>query len=317
MISVVIPLYNCKEYIDRSVNSILSQTVEVGEIIIVDDGSTDGGAEFVESKNYPRTQLIRQENRGVSAARNKGIRCAKGDYVAFLDADDRWLPNHISTLLQLEQEFPKQGFYCTSYYYGKDDTHLLTPGIAPGIPDTDGKLDYFIASTFASSPVVHISSFMASRDLLEEIGGFPEGIPAGEDVITFARLYGLTDFAFSPEPTSVYYIQDRAGKNIRPVTWHNPIDRMFDGLLFEAPHRKGVRQYVAAWHKGRMVGALFAHKPMLALREFSKAVAIQPLYKKIYTSLAASLYAIATNRSLLDLNLAGKGKTTNNEKTNG
>lgn len=311
MISVVIPLYNCRDYIDRCVNSILSQTVPVDEIIIVDDGSADGGAELVEGKGYPRTRLIRQENRGVSAARNKGIRNAKGDFIAFLDADDRWLPNHIATLKKLKESFPGLGFYATSYYFGKDDAGLVSPSRAAGVPQANGLLDYFTASTSASSPVIHISSFMASKELLEKVGGFPEGIPAGEDVITFARMFGETDFAYSPEPTSVYYIQEREGKNIRPVTWHNPIDSMFDRLLWDASHKNGVRTYVAAWHKGRMVGALFAHKPLLALREMGRAIVIRPFYKKIYTSLAASLYAIATNRSLLDLNLSGKGKKAN------
>lgn len=308
MISVVIPLYNCRDFIDRCVNSILQQTIPADEIIIVDDGSTDGGAEFVESKRYPRTKLIKQENKGVSAARNNGIMTAKGDFIAFLDADDRWLPNHLAALLSLRREFPGLRLYATSYYYGKDDNSLITPARAVGVPKDRGKLYYFTASTSASFPVIHISSFMAEKSLLEEVGGFPEGIPAGEDVITFARMYAKTDFAYSTEPTSVYYIQDRAGKNIRPVTWHNPIDKMFDALLSEASHRKGVRKYVAAWHKGRMVGALFGHKPLLAMREFAKAVMTQPLYKKIYTSLVASLYAIATNRSLLDLSLTGKGK---------
>ncbi|HOM77565.1 MAG TPA: glycosyltransferase family A protein, partial [Anaerohalosphaeraceae bacterium] len=88
-ISVVIPAYNCQAYIRRAIDSVLGQSRPADEIIVVDDGSTDGTAEAVRTYGA-KVILIQQENAGVSAARNAGIRAASGDWIAFLDADDEW-----------------------------------------------------------------------------------------------------------------------------------------------------------------------------------------------------------------------------------
>ena len=90
MISVVIPLYNKEKYIKRAIESVLNQTFQKFEIIVVNDGSTDKSAEIVQNIKDPRIRLINQKNAGVSAARNRGIQEAKYEYIAFLDADDFW-----------------------------------------------------------------------------------------------------------------------------------------------------------------------------------------------------------------------------------
>ena len=94
MISVVIPLYNKERYIERAVYSVLSQTFQLFEIVIVNDGSTDGSVSVIERMNNPLIRLIHQKNGGVSAARNRGIEEARFEYIAFLDADDEWKENH-------------------------------------------------------------------------------------------------------------------------------------------------------------------------------------------------------------------------------
>ena len=89
MFSVVIPLYNKEKFIERCLNSVMGQSFKNFEVIVVDDGSTDKGAELV-AKKYPNVKLIRKKNGGVSSARNVGITYATKNYVAFLDADDKW-----------------------------------------------------------------------------------------------------------------------------------------------------------------------------------------------------------------------------------
>ena len=106
MISIVIPLYNKKELIVKTVQSILNQTYHNFEIIIVDDGSTDGSADEVKTIKDSRIRLISQKNSGVASARNRGIKESQGDFVAFIDADDLWSPDYLYTLISLTQNYP-------------------------------------------------------------------------------------------------------------------------------------------------------------------------------------------------------------------
>ena len=108
LISIILPLYNGKSLVSKSIGGVLSQTFTNWELIVVDDGSTDGGAAHIES-TYPNVRVIRQPNTGVASARNNGIRHASGDIVAFLDQDDEWLPNKMREQWELLKKDP----YCT------------------------------------------------------------------------------------------------------------------------------------------------------------------------------------------------------------
>src|ERR1035441_8596585 len=99
-ISVVIPLYNKAPYVGRALSSVFRQTIQDFECIVVDDGSTDGGGDLVEKMSDPRLRLVRQANGGVSRARNQGINLARHPLIAFLDADDEWLPGFLEANLR-------------------------------------------------------------------------------------------------------------------------------------------------------------------------------------------------------------------------
>lgn len=105
-ISVIIPLFNKESYIKRAIRSVISQTHPANEIIVVDDGSTDNGPAIVSAIEDHRIKLLSEENAGVSSARNHGISHAKGDVVAFLDADDEWHPNFLEVIGRLIALFP-------------------------------------------------------------------------------------------------------------------------------------------------------------------------------------------------------------------
>ena len=100
MFSVVIPLYNKEKYISRAIKSVIEQTYKIFELIIIDDGSIDNSVNIVKKHKDSRIRLIEQENSGVSATRNKGIKNAKYNYIAFLDADDEWKPNFLDTIVR-------------------------------------------------------------------------------------------------------------------------------------------------------------------------------------------------------------------------
>src|SRR5690606_11857402 len=114
MFSIVIPLYNKEQSVTNTLQSVLNQTYTEFEVVIVNDGSTDNSVEKVEAFNDPRIRLIHQANAGVSAARNKGIEEAKFEWIAFLDADDLWMENHLSTLRNMIETYPEYKAFCNS-----------------------------------------------------------------------------------------------------------------------------------------------------------------------------------------------------------
>jgi len=131
--SIVIPLYNKEATIARAIQSVLNQTVQDFEIVIVNDGSTDKGPDIVSAIKDSRIRLIHQENQGVSAARNKGIAEAKYDLIAFLDADDEWHPQFIEEILNLKSKYPMCDVYATNYFY-KESDKVLFKTIINGLP---------------------------------------------------------------------------------------------------------------------------------------------------------------------------------------
>ena len=113
--SVVIPLYNKGREIARTLGGVAAQTYTPLEVIVVDDGSTDDSARVVEGLDLPGVRLIRQPNGGVSAARNRGIAEAKGDYIALLDADDYWKPEYLERVAALIGRYPGCGLYSMGF----------------------------------------------------------------------------------------------------------------------------------------------------------------------------------------------------------
>src|SRR5215831_7065603 len=105
-VSVIIPVYNCEKYVADAIQSVLNQTYQNLEIIVVDDGSTDHSAQVVRSFQ-PTVQYFHQPNQGMGAARNYGISLAKGDYFSFLDADDLWTPNKIRMQISVLAQAPE------------------------------------------------------------------------------------------------------------------------------------------------------------------------------------------------------------------
>src|SRR5690554_3840739 len=115
MISVVIPLYNKEKSIMNTIQSVLNQTFQDFEIVVINDGSTDKSAEIVEHIKDFRIRLVHQENQGVSAARNRGIKEAKYDWVAFLDGDDWWSDDFLTVLNDLQIKYPDAGIWAGQY----------------------------------------------------------------------------------------------------------------------------------------------------------------------------------------------------------
>lgn len=150
-ITVVIPLFNKRAEVQRSVQSALNQTLPPAEVIVIDDGSTDGSADVVAGLESSLVRLIRKENEGVSAARNLGVQEAKSTHVAFLDADDIWSANHLETLSVLMQTVPSVRFLSTAHRI-QEAGRVVTPNTTFPLGWRGGVSNFL--SAYAASPFI-------------------------------------------------------------------------------------------------------------------------------------------------------------------
>lgn len=204
MISVVIPLYNKEHHVLRAVESVLGQTHAELELVVVDDGSKDGGAALVEAVADRRVRLHRQPNGGVSAARNRGVALTSAPLVAFLDADDAWEPDFLANVRALADRHPEAVGVAMNYtVVSPDGSRALGVDPARAPAQLLDPLAYFRIGKHG--PPVSSSSVAVRRDALLAAGGFPEGVRLGEDIDTWLRLLFEGPVVFDPRPGAVYF----------------------------------------------------------------------------------------------------------------
>jgi glycosyltransferase involved in cell wall biosynthesis len=204
-ISVVIPTFNRQVHTSRAIDSVLAQTRPVEQIIVVDDGSTDGTAEAVVGQFGSAVTLIRQKNAGVSAARNRGIREAQGEWIAFLDSDDIWLPTKIERQMEAIEIFGSQFGLCfTDNSFGGNSCMNQSAFEETGFNQNHGANDLGIFQEpvkrlLAGREPFFTSSLLVLRALLEALDGFDETLTIGEDTDMVFRLSFRTRFCFVAE----------------------------------------------------------------------------------------------------------------------
>jgi glycosyltransferase involved in cell wall biosynthesis len=181
------------------VNSALAQSFAGFELILVDDGSTDGSLDTVGDLADPRIRILRQANAGASAARNAGLAAARADWVAFLDADDLWLPDHLAELHRIREQHPDAGLIGTAFLHSGPDGLFAPP--PPGEGEI-GEIAYFEAVGRGASPL-WTSSAAIRRDVFGALGGFNND-PIGQDSEYWARIAFSYPVATSTRPTAVY-----------------------------------------------------------------------------------------------------------------
>ena len=254
--SVIVPLYNMEDSVERAIRSVLNQTVQDFEIVVVNDGSTDNGVNIVKAINDPRICLIHQENQGVSAARNCGIAEAKYEWIAFLDADDEWLPEFLETIRRMIEHYPECSLYATRYFL-QSPTGERTPAIVRDLPnDFEGLLENYFEIATRSYPPVWTSATCARKTTLTKIGGFPLGVTMGEDILTWARIAVKFNIAYSSSCCSIFYRAKAENDEILPSRVPADEDVVGRGLAMllhniGADRKNSLRRYCALWHKMR------------------------------------------------------------------
>lgn len=284
MITVIIPLYNKATSIANALDSVLAQTYQDFEVVVVDDGSTDDGTAIVDAYTDSRIRLIRQENAGVSAARNRGIAEARGEYVAFLDADDEWMPEFLAEIVALQKEFPASRAQATRYVQCQNGTHKDI--ILNRIPfnGVRGVLANYFEVTNYSNPPVWTGAVCIERTLLQEIGGFPLGVKSGEDLLTWARIAVHTQWAYSLNAYAIFNMEGY-DKNECPKRIPAEVDVVgneLKQLWKQNPQAKGLKHYIAHWHKMRSSIYLRLGMRKKSFKEALKGLRYHPLNWKLY-----------------------------------
>ncbi len=196
-ISVVIPSYNRRHTIERALDSVYAQSSPVDEVILVDDGSTDGIASLVANR-YPQVDIRQQANLGVSAARNRGIAAASSEWIALLDSDDSWLPKKIERVRQAHDEAPQYVLY-------HSDEIWIRHGLRVNPKNKHRKSGGWIFEQCLPLCAISPSASVIKRSVLHDIGLFDQDLPACEDYDLWLRLCHRFPVHYLDEPLIVKY----------------------------------------------------------------------------------------------------------------
>jgi len=200
MFSVVIPLYNKELSIQSTLSSVLNQTVQDFEVVVVNDGSTDASLAKVKEMDDPRIRVVDKPNGGVSSARNRGVQEAKYDWIAFLDGDDLWKQNHLQEILKMIALFPHEKIFATSFEYSDKRATFKQPG---------GDKIFKVGNYFKEVLKGHLlcsSNVVLHETCFRTAGCFNVDINRGEDLDLWARLARYFNFVKSVQVTAVYRV---------------------------------------------------------------------------------------------------------------
>lgn len=304
MISIVIPLYNKEKQIAHTLQSVFKQTFQDFEVVVVDDGSTDSSVAEVEKFSDSRIRLIHQKNAGVAAARNRGIEEAKGDLIAFLDADDEWKPEYLATQYLLFQKYPDCNVFACNYEF-RDTKGKVTSTIIRKLPfiGEDGILSNYFEVASCSHPPLWTSAVVVKKTAIQEIGGFPLGVSHGEDLLTWANLAVRNKIAYTRRVCSVYCLKADYGVNSKPVNipQGNIVGEKLEALLsfpFPPERKKSLKKYIGRWYKIRSHIFLRGGEKKNAFFYICRALYFQPEEWQLYVFLLLLMLPVSLTNYL-------------------
>lgn len=255
--SVIVPLYNKEQSVSSSIESILGQTYQDFELIIVDDGSTDESLAAVKKYDDDRIKIESQVNQGVSVARNRGAELAQSDYLAFIDADDMWHPSYLHVIAQMMELKPGSECYGTAWAaWSQNDEipkqeHVFDAG--------EVRFADFLSESL-DDVIVHIGSLVISRAAFMAVGGFPAGVKFFEDQDLNSKLAVRAPFVFYKTPM-MYYVRDAENRacSIRSVQEMPPFFTECEGMM-QQNHGRGTQE----WHLKEFMVSRYLNEVSLA-----------------------------------------------------
>jgi glycosyltransferase involved in cell wall biosynthesis len=283
--SVVIPLYNKALHIERALRSVFDQTVQDFEIIVINDGSSDHGPGIVEKLRDERIRLIDQPNQGASSARNRGIEAAQHNFVAFLDADDEWLPDYLYNIRILIKNFPGCGVYATGYQTIRPNgqKYLTNLSKLPLEPWT-GILPNFFEVFQDGSPFCS-SSTVVPKPILVDLGGFPGGVVLLEDISCWTNIAIRYPVAFNPKRLIIYHQEasNRSNryKNLTEAPFVKTIHEAIDRSLIPVETQKEALEFIAQKQIFTALANVMEGNPLYA-RQLLATCSQTRKYKKLW-----------------------------------
>ena len=247
MISVVIPLYNKEKSIYTTLQSVCEQTYTDIEIIVIDDGSSDKGASVAASYPDTRIRVINKENGGVCSARNRGIKEAKGEFIALLDGDDQWDKEYLAEQVKMVANFPEAAMWGINF--AELSEGKLIRKLATGLPDGfRGYVENYFQMKERVSDLFCSSSVLIRKDVFERVGMFDERIKYSEDSDMWFRIITNYPVAFY-DRYMVFYLYDaenRAMNRKRLLRYWLPyfVEKYKDPLF---KHDKVFYRWVMRW----------------------------------------------------------------------
>jgi glycosyltransferase involved in cell wall biosynthesis len=273
LVSVVIPAYNSARTVRQAIESALAQTVEDLDVIVVDDGSSDDSAAVAESVGDPRVRVVVQANGGAAAARNTGLAMATGKYVAFLDADDLWLPQKLAVQLDVLRAHPDVSAVQSGVINVDDELNFL--GEERCTPSEDALLDCLY---FRNMPGV-MTTLVIERTKFEEMGCFDTALTILEEWDMTIKAARYCNMISIEEPLALYRVHP--GNRSRNLDIHiAPGFRVLDGLFAdpELPEhiRKRRRAIYARFYTMLSGGAFKVHRWRDVAKWGTKALVTDP-----------------------------------------
>ena len=275
-VSVVVPLYNKAGYVAKCIDSVLAQTHSAFELIVVDDGSTDDSAAIVRDIHDNRATLVSQSNQGVSAARNRGMKQAKHDLVAFLDADDWWHPDYLAEMIAMAEACPNVSLYSAVYAHVENNTISVNSRFTDSA-SRDVVFDPIAESVRQGTFLLPFSSssVVLRKAILSQAGLFDPRIAYYEDYDLFLRIGVHSRCAMATGRPLVFYNKDVPPAN-RATGQLFPIERSLIGHLDKFEPLFGYHEFLKPY-----IDLFLLHNIMAYVEAGHPPEVIQPLIQHI------------------------------------
>ena len=308
LVSVIMPSFNTARFISQAIDSVLDQDYPQTELIVIDDGSTDGTVEAIRAYG-DRVQLITQQNQGSAVARNTGLAAARGELIAFLDSDDVWLPGKLLTQVEYLRRNPQVDMVYGRWKVWKpeSDGSFVPPHVAvsseeapPAMPGIVVEGSGWLYNRLLFASLLHTITVMARRRLIEAVGTFDTALKRGQDYDYWIRASRVTEIHQIDRALACYRVHGDGcirrwpRENYERIVVEKALARWgLEGPQGECTQASGIRRRLAQISFSFGYHQFWEGDPRLALQAFAHSATRQPSRRAAWRYLALSALKVA------------------------